>query len=202
MKKAGRRAPGVTRKRLIDAAFSEIHRHGFQPTGLDAILARAKLTKGAVYHHFKNKTELGYVVFDEVIVPWVRERWITPVQEADDPLRELIARVKSVPKRTGRELARGCPLNNLIQEASGLDAGFRDRMNAFLDQWRSQLAADLRRGQRDGYVRADVRPTETAAFLIAALEGLVGIAKPASDAKAIKQTVGGFVGFLQSLRPA
>ncbi len=200
MKKATRRAPKATRRRLINAAFSEIHQHGFQPTGLDAILARAKLTKGAVYHHFKNKTELGYAVFDEVIVPRVREGWITPVQEADDPIRELIARVKSVPQRPRRELALGCPLNNLIQEASGLEAGFRDRMNEFLDAWRAQLAADLRRGQRDGYVREDVRPTETAAFLVAALEGVVGIAKPASDAKALKQSVGGFVGFLQSLQ--
>ena len=61
--------------------------------------------------------------------------------------------------------------------------------------------SDLRRGQRDGYVRKDVRPTETAAFLVAALEGVVGIAKPASDAKALKQSVGGFVGFLRSLQP-
>ncbi len=202
MTKTRRKAPDATRKRLIQAAFSEIHEKGFQPTGLDKILARAKLTKGAVYHHFKNKTDLGYAVFDEVIDPWVRGRWIEPIHEAADPLKELIARVKAVPKRSGKELALGCPLNNLILEVSGLESGFRDRMNGLLDAWRVQLAADLKRGQRDGCVRADVRPAETAAFVVAALEGLVGIAKPASDVKALKQTVNGFVGYLQSLRPA
>lgn len=200
MDKPRRRAPEATRKRLLRAAFAEFHEFGFQSTGLDAILARADLTKGAIYHHFKNKTELGHAVFDEVIAPRIRERWIAPVHAADDPVETLTALVRAVARRPARERSLGCPLNNLVQESPGLDEGFRQRMNAFLDDWRAQLSADLRRAQQAGQVRGDLRPTETAAFVVAALEGVVGLAKPAADPRALRQTIRGFVGYLESLR--
>jgi AcrR family transcriptional regulator len=198
MKKVARtaKASDATRKLLVDAAFAEIHAHGFRPTGLDTILARAGLTKGAVYHHFESKTDLGHVVFDEIVVPWVEQRWIAPVRAAEDPLAELVARVRRLPERTPRERALGCPLGNLVLEGDA----FRARVDALLTTWRTQLAADLRRGQRQRTVRADVRAPETAAFLVAALEGIVGLAKPARDAKALEQAVAGFLDYLRSLR--
>lgn len=190
-----------TRRILVDAAFAEMHEHGFGPTGLEAILARAGLTKGAIYHHFENKTELGHAVFDELVVPWVRERWIEPVHAAADPVAELIARVRKLPERTARQRALGCPLGNLALESSGLDEAFRRRVEALLAAWRGQLTEDLRRAQREGTFRAELRPDETAAFLVAALEGLVGISKPTRDRKALQQAVAGFVAYLRSLRP-
>ena len=83
------RTPATRREKLIDAAFSEIFRNGFQPTALEAILSRAGVTKGAIYHHFKSKDELGYCVFDEVVAPWVRERWIDPFRSTKEPLCPL-----------------------------------------------------------------------------------------------------------------
>ena len=189
-----------TRQQLIDAAFAEIHRHGFGPTGLDAVLARTDVTKGALYHHFDSKEALGYAVFDEIVVPWVRQRWIEPVAAAADPLAELTRLVKRLPKRTAEERALGCPLNNLVQELGATDAGFRARTGALLDEWRAQLARDLERGKRDGVVGADVRPKDSAAFLVSALEGVVGVAKPQVEPTALKQAVRGFVAYLESLR--
>lgn len=199
MKKLSR-DPGATRRQLVDAAFAEIHAHGFRTTGLDAIYSRAGVTKGAVYHHFASKDELGHAVFDELVVPWVEERWIAPVRDAADPLGELSARLRRLPERTPRERALGCPLGNLVLESPGLDGAFRARVEGLLAAWRTQLAADLRRGKRAGTVRADVAPAETAAFLVAALEGLVGLAKTAGDPKGLEQAVAGCVAYLRSLR--
>jgi len=42
----------VTREKILDAAFHEIHRYGFQSASLANILERTGLTKGALYHHF------------------------------------------------------------------------------------------------------------------------------------------------------
>ncbi|MDA1265274.1 MAG: TetR/AcrR family transcriptional regulator, partial [Planctomycetota bacterium] len=158
------RQPQATRQRLIDAAFAEIHRHGLGPTGLDAILERAQLTKGAVYHHFGSKQELGLAVFDEVVAPWVRGAWIEPVRDAQDPLKELTTRVKGLVKRTAEERSLGCPLNNLIQELGGTEPPFQERINALLGEWRTQLALDLARGQVAEQVRRDLEPKDVAAF--------------------------------------
>ena len=42
----------ATRTRLLDIAFAEIHGHGYQGLRIDTLLEKAKLTKGAFYHHF------------------------------------------------------------------------------------------------------------------------------------------------------
>ena len=82
-----------------------------------------------------------------------------------------------------------------------MDTEFGARMNALLDDWRSVVAGALKRGQRNGHVRRDLNTVNAAAFIVAAIEGVVGVAKPARDDKALKQTVAGFVSYLDTLAP-
>jgi len=51
-----------TRRKILESAFHEIHRNGFQAASLNPILERTGVTKGALYHHFPNKQTLGYAV--------------------------------------------------------------------------------------------------------------------------------------------
>jgi AcrR family transcriptional regulator len=63
-KKRRTRDPERTRERLLQAAFREIHRSGFQSASIDTILAATNVTKGALYHHFESKEALGYAASD------------------------------------------------------------------------------------------------------------------------------------------
>ena len=56
-----------TRQEILESAFQEIHRNGFQAASLTSILERTGVTKGALYHHFPNKQALGYAVLEEVV---------------------------------------------------------------------------------------------------------------------------------------
>ena len=56
----------------------------------------------------------------------------------------------------------GCPLNNLAQEMSNIDEGFRQRLETIVAQWRSILSQALRRGQSEGTVRTDLDADATA----------------------------------------
>jgi TetR/AcrR family transcriptional regulator, transcriptional repressor for nem operon len=61
---------GSLRQKILDAAFAEFYRNGFQAGRLNHILAVAAVTKGALFHHFpRGKQELGYAVVDEIIEP-------------------------------------------------------------------------------------------------------------------------------------
>src|SRR6202041_3327316 len=71
---AAPRDPERTRGRLLQAAFQEMHRSGFRSADLDAILAAAGVTKGALYYHFDNKKALRYAVVDEVIASNLRQK--------------------------------------------------------------------------------------------------------------------------------
>jgi AcrR family transcriptional regulator len=56
----------ATRSALIDAARNCFVEHGFEATTTAAVLARAGVSKGALYHHFATKAELFIAVFEEV----------------------------------------------------------------------------------------------------------------------------------------
>lgn len=57
MKKAKEDAM-ITRQSILDAAFKCFFENGFKATSLDMIAKEASVTRGAVYWHFKDKSEL------------------------------------------------------------------------------------------------------------------------------------------------
>jgi TetR/AcrR family transcriptional regulator, transcriptional repressor for nem operon len=197
------RAPDVTRQKLLEAALEEIYRSGFQAASLDTILARAGVTKGALYHHFPDKAALGYAVVDEVVKGLLLERWLSVLAESpDDPLTALQQTLRHrAASLTPREVELGCPLNNLAQEMSPLDEQFRRRIDATFDAWRAGFARALARGRRDGTVRPDVDPRKIAAFVVAAAEGSYGLAKSAGSRAMLRSNLETLATFLDTLRP-
>src|SRR5271167_2788055 len=91
------RNPERTRQRLLQAAFREVYRYGFQSAGIDAILAATNVTKGALYYHFESKEALGYAVVEEKIAKLVRDRWLRPMQSKGEAIDILIAVVRRIP---------------------------------------------------------------------------------------------------------
>ncbi len=196
------REPAVTRDKLLKAAFEEIYRRGFQAASLDAILAKAGVTKGALYHHFPDKASLGYAVVDEVVKGLLLERWGVLEPPTGDPVTALqrVLRGRAAGLTT-REVELGCPLNNLAQEMSPLDQRFRRGVNATFDIWTDAVAKDLKRGQAEGTVRRDVDARKIAAFVVASIEGSFGLAKGAQSAAMLRSNLEVLGSFLESLRP-
>jgi AcrR family transcriptional regulator len=67
----------ATTAALVDAARELFARDGYDATSLDAVAARANMTKGAVYHHFDGKRQLFEAVFTREV-----EQLATPLVEA------------------------------------------------------------------------------------------------------------------------
>jgi TetR/AcrR family transcriptional repressor of nem operon len=193
------RNPIRTRERLLQSAFREIYRSGFQGTDIDTIIAAAGVTKGALYHHFDSKEALGYAVVDEVIAGITLEKWLRPLQNPDDPIAALTGIIEST-SLAPDDLRGGCPLNNLAQEMSPLDEGFRKRLAKVFNDWLGAIAGALRSGQQRGLVRADIEATETAGFLIATYEGYLSLAKSSQDPRMLQSGKRNMTGYLESLR--
>jgi AcrR family transcriptional regulator len=67
------RAPGrreiearATRDALVDAALELFTERGYAAVGTEEIVARARVTRGALYHHFEDKRALFRAVFERV----------------------------------------------------------------------------------------------------------------------------------------
>jgi AcrR family transcriptional regulator len=193
------RDPERTRERLLQAAFQEVHRSGFQSASIDTILAATNVTKGALYYHFDSKEALGYAVVEEKIAKLTRDRWLRPMLSDGEAIDILIGVVRRIPARP-QDVRAGCPLLLLAQEMSPLDEQFRKRLERIFLDWQEGIAALLRKGKSQGTVRRDLNPDEAASFLIATVEGYATLAKNAQDAKVWKAGIRNIVRWLKSLR--
>ncbi|MBZ0071246.1 MAG: TetR/AcrR family transcriptional regulator [Thiohalobacteraceae bacterium] len=196
-----KRTADRTRRAILDAAFRQIYRCGYQGTRLDDILDTIGLTKGALYHHFPNKQALGYAVVDEVIRAVIQAVWLRPLAEADEPLEQILRSIRDIDTVFGSDIVTfGCPLNNLAQEMSPLDEGFRTRLDRIYQEWHQGIRDALQRAQQTGHIRADVDCANTASFVLAALAGCIGVAKNAQSLDQLQVCGAGLIDYLESLR--
>lgn len=195
------RQPDLTREKILDAAFQEIHRHGFQAASLNNILAKTGLTKGALYHHFPDKDRLGYAVIEEVIRESLETLIFEPLRATDDPVGTLRDIIEHKAARTTVDtVTLGCPLNNLMQEMSPLDPEFKRRLTDILKTWQDVVTDALKRGQKRGRVRAGLDCRAAALFIVSAYEGCIGTAKNLQSAKEFRLCLRQLLSYLDGLQ--
>jgi TetR/AcrR family transcriptional regulator, transcriptional repressor for nem operon len=197
------KAPEATRRKILTAAFEEFYKHGFQGGSLNHIVEAAGTTKGALFHHFAGKRELGYAVVDEIIGPVVNERWLGPLAGTTDPIAHIKRSFRQFVKADTESgsFVQGCPLNNLAQEMSPLDEGFRKRIDKLYVAWRRSYANALAAGIKAGKVRKNVRASEAAALVVATQMGIWGTGKSSRSRALMLQAGEAVCAYLDSLRP-
>ncbi|MCG8433459.1 MAG: TetR/AcrR family transcriptional regulator [Gammaproteobacteria bacterium] len=196
-----KRNPDETRQALIEAAFEEMYQQGFRAASLGNILSRTGVTKGALYHHFPNKTALGYAVVEELIYPRAKEFWGLINDETLHPVDALVKTLESKKyTHTKEQLECGCPINNLVQEMSTVDEGFRERLSKIMLTWRTGIQNALERGQANGQVVNNIDPAEIATMLVASFEGCASLAKCSRSADVFYGCIDSMIGFVKTLR--
>ena len=167
-----------SRKEILDVAFWEVFVHGFQGVSVDDIVEKTSLTKGAFYHHFPTKLDLGYVLVDEVIKPMIIGRWITPLNEHKNPLAGVLVQMQKLIGECPPDILKyGCPLNNLVQEMAPVDYGFQKRLTSALNLWIDKMDEHLKRAKENGFLKGELDTRETAHFIVMAHEGFFGLIK-------------------------
>ncbi|MGH3495942.1 MAG: TetR/AcrR family transcriptional regulator [Nocardioidaceae bacterium] len=79
-----------TRKALIDSATRLFSERGYAATSLDEVVAAAKLTKGALYHHYRGKQALFEAVFDRLEADSTKAIQAS-VRKEEDPWQRALA---------------------------------------------------------------------------------------------------------------
>jgi len=198
---AARRSADHTRNLLLDAAFDELYRQGYRAMRLDVLLDRLGLTKGALYHHFRSKADLGHAVIEERLRPWIEATW-RPVLGAPDVVGAALELCRQLTAERCEQVAgSGCPLTSLLHELRDEPPAFLERLQAVIDDWYRGIVTGLRQGQSAGTVRRDVDPEDAAAFILSAIEGSGGLAGNVRGADFLQAAMRGLIDYLQSLKP-
>ncbi|GAA5130819.1 TetR/AcrR family transcriptional regulator [Thalassotalea piscium] len=187
-----------TRQKILTISADEIRKHGFTATSLSVILKRCEISKGALYHHFANKMELGYAVFEEIYTPSFLEMW-QPAVSGDDPIESLLAFFQSMlTDLSCEDVVCGCPLNNLCQEMSGIDEGFRLRILNMQQQLNSLIATSLVRVSDK--LRDDINFQQVAYFIISCFYGASNLSKSSKNKDLFSQVINELCRYIADLR--
>ena len=84
----------ATREALIQAALELFTERGYAEVGTEEIVTRAKVTRGALYHHFTDKRDLFRAVFERVEGD-LMERIGSTMQGADDAWELMVAGMRA-----------------------------------------------------------------------------------------------------------
>ncbi len=83
-----------TRRALVDVATELFSEQGYAGTSLDEIVAGARVTKGALYHHFSGKQALFESVFEQ-IEESAASQIHTAVRESEDPWAKALGGLRA-----------------------------------------------------------------------------------------------------------
>lgn len=181
-----------TRSEILNAAFDQFFRNGFHATSLDQILAQTNLTKGALFHQFSSKLDLGYAVVDEVLTKMIADRWIDPLSAFENPLMGVLHQLHlNIGKASQRNLNLGCPLNNLVQEMSNSDQKFQRHLSAALKFWIEGIESHIERGKKNGFIKASADSRAVAEYIVMSHEGYYGLIKGLRNKGIFKALVAG-----------
>lgn len=187
-----------TRHKILEVSADEIHKKGFTATSLSCILARCEISKGALYYHFKNKMELGYAVFEEVYAPAFIAHWQPPV-EAEDPIEGLCKYFSEMSNNMScDELVCGCPLNNLCQEMSGVDEGFRIRILAMQQQLNLLISTNLARVSQQ--LQPDLDFSQVAYFIVSTFHGSSSLSKSSLNKELFEKVIKELCRYIRQLK--
>ena len=173
-----------TKKLIIETSFDMFYSNGYNNTSIPYIMKKTNLTKGAFYHHFKNKLEIGKKVIEDILSLRIYNGFIKPLNEnKSKSVSDLLVYVftERIENFTEKEKALGCPANNMINEIGCSVHDFREPLRKLMDGWKDALIDVIEMGKKNNEIKKEVDSNAAATYLICSFEGARGIRKIYND---------------------
>jgi AcrR family transcriptional regulator len=173
-----------TQDLIINTSFELFYEKGYNATSIPDIMKKTSLSKGAFYHHFKNKHEIGKRVIEVILRKRIKEGFINPLNETHNgTVPDLLLEVftKRIKNYSEREKALGCPANNLVGEIGYSEQDFRVILKTLFEEWKEALIKIIETGKSKSEIKKDVNSSSVAISLICAFEGVRSIRKVYDD---------------------
>ena len=136
---------GDARQRLLEAARDTIRARGFAATSIEELCRSAAVTKGAFFHHFRSKEDLGVAaarLWAETTSAFFAA---APYHAPHDPLDRVLAYVAFRRSIIAGEIAEfTCLVGTMAQEVFTTAPAVRDACAASIFGHAATLEADIR----------------------------------------------------------
>lgn len=169
--------PGYDRAQVLDVAVRLFNEQGYDATSVSALAERLGLSKAALYHHFASKEQILQIALDDAL--GALEAVLDRADAADRPAAgQLVAVVEGAV----RVLVDRLPQVTLLLRVHGnseVERAALQRRRTF-DQ---RVAALVGQAQREGVLRADIRPAVTARLMFGMINSIIEWYRPEHTAQ-------------------
>ncbi|MCF3175912.1 TetR/AcrR family transcriptional regulator [Streptomyces sioyaensis] len=187
----GRQERPGTRERLVRSTQELLWERGYVGTSPKAILERAEVGQGSMYHHFTGKSELALAAIRRTAedMTVAAEECLTAPGTAYDRIAAYLLRE--------REVLRGCPIGRMTQDRDVVHSPeLRQPLDEMFGWLRGRIAEVLAEGQRRGELAAGLDPVAVAATVAAVVQGGYVLARAADDSAPFDAAVQGVLSLL------
>ncbi len=165
-----------TRRQILASARDVFARQGVTRTSLEQIARAAGVTRGAIYWHFADKTELFYAMREQVSLPmvdktgfaWFPADTADPLASVERFLLQVVRTLETDPatRQTFQIMGFKCEYVDGLERELNLHNNRCTELNA-------SLTAVYRRAERAGQMRKGLKPAPAALATCSFLVGLV-----------------------------
>ncbi|OFX00161.1 MAG: TetR family transcriptional regulator [Alphaproteobacteria bacterium RIFCSPHIGHO2_12_FULL_63_12] len=170
------------RAKLLDAAFGTIRERGYAATSVDELCARAGVTKGAFFHHFKSKDALAAAAADHWSQTTASLFASAPYHDHADPLARILAYIDFRKDLVRGEIAEfTCLVGTMVQEAYETAPDIRGACWRSISGHAQTLEEDIQAAIEKYHVNG-VTAESLALYTQATIQGAFILAKAKNDA--------------------
>lgn len=188
------------RSKLLDAALSLIRTKGYSATSVGELCAAAGVTKGAFFHHFKSKDELGVAAADYWSAMTGGLFADAPYHEPADPLDRVLAYVAfrkallqgAVPDFT-------CLVGTMVQETYETMPAIREACERSITGHAATLEADIEAAMQERNMAPDWTAKSLALHTQAVIQGAFILAKATGGAEIAAESIDHLFRYIEML---
>ena len=188
-----------TRRRIVEKAAVVFNTKGYFGSSMGDLMREIGLEKGGIYNHFASKEELALEAFDYA-AGTMQERFQAALEGKEGALERLFAIVDVLGGLAeDPPVEGGCPVLNTAVESDDAHMELKDRAREAMSGWLRLIGSIVKEGVRNGELRPDKNPRETASVVVATLEGAVMLSRLYDDPTYMKRSVDHLKEHLRSL---
>ncbi|WP_353940721.1 TetR/AcrR family transcriptional regulator [Streptomyces sp. HUAS MG91] len=181
-----------TQERLIETTRELLWERGYVGTSPKAILQRAGVGQGSMYHHFAGKSDLA----------------LTAIRRTGEEMRATVDRLLGADGSAydriaayllrERDVLRGCPVGRLTMDPDVIASDeLRGPVDDTIAYVKGRLADIVQEGVDSGEFAAHLVPREIAAAVVATVQGGYVLARASGDTDAFDAGVRGLLSLLK-----
>lgn len=196
--------PKNTRTKIMDAAQKLILDHGFGGTTVDSVIDLAGVSKGAFFHHFSSKVELGRKLvqrYADMDADHLEQTLVKAEKLSNDPLQQMLIFIKLFEQEieSMEEPFPGCLFASYLQQSELFDDNILDIIRESMLLWRTRVLDKLKKIEKEHPPHRDVDLESLADMLMVIFEGSFVLSLSLKENKIIAQQLSHYHSYLQLL---